>query len=102
VLPYLRSIWPASHCIFPIVVLAVVAAQGVVIKLMGSYLALAVLGLMVLLVLLENIGSSTKNDDGECPAGSATVDGTKMNFQVGRQPTRHYSRRHLIIDSDDT
>jgi hypothetical protein len=57
------------------------AAPGVIVKLMGCYLALAVLGLMVLLVLLENISSSKKNDaDG--PEGGAAVDGTKMSFQV--------------------
>lgn len=80
-------------------VTAVKAASGVMLKLMGCYLALAVLGLMVLLVLLENVhtssssssSSSSKNEaggggrggtgGGECPSGAAD-NRTKMSFQV--------------------
>jgi hypothetical protein len=60
------------------------AAPGVIVKLMGCYLALAVLGLMVLLVLLENISSSSKKDDADCPDSGITVDSIKMSFQVAR------------------
>lgn len=62
---------------------AVRPAPGVVIKLMGCYLALAVLGLIVLLALLENISSSHKNSEGSGGSENENaVDSTKISFQV--------------------